>query len=112
MTMRQFAGLAVAGLIAAAALTPIHAQPLNKLERQGQELLTRLCSRCHAVGRTGTSPRKQAPPLRTIAQRYDVADLVAQLQEGFTGPHPDMPTFTFTRNASRAVEAYLNAIQK
>jgi len=108
------------GMLRGAALTalvcvlaaPAGAQQLNRLERRGQVLLTKLCSDCHAVGITGRSPRPNAPELRSITKRYDVDDLVAQLREGFTGPHPDMPTFRFTRQDAEAVQAYLHMIQK
>lgn len=92
--------------------TTASAQELNPLEQRGRALLTKLCSNCHAVGRTGRSPRVNAPPFRSIAQRYDIADLVEQFAGGFTGPHPDMPTFTFSRDARNAVRAYLYAIQE
>ena len=98
------------GLMTAA--EPARAQQLNALERQGQALLSRFCAGCHAVGISGQSPHLLAPPFRMIAQRYDVADLVERLQEGFTAPHPDMPTFKFSRRDARAVQAYLNVIQK
>jgi cytochrome c len=91
---------------------PARAQQLNPLEQRGRAVLIKLCSDCHAVGRTGQSPRLHAPPLRSIAERYDISDLVEQLGKGFAGPHPDMPTFTFSRQARQAVQAYLNAIQR
>lgn len=99
-------------ILAMALALPAQARTFNALEKRGQALLTRMCARCHAVGLTGDSPRRQAPPLRFIARRYEIADLTAQLRTGLTGPHPDMPTFTFSRDAARAVEAYLNAIQR
>jgi mono/diheme cytochrome c family protein len=104
--------LALAAIAAAAPMAPAHAQKLTSLEQRGQTLLTRLCADCHAVGPRGISPHLLAPPFRSIAERYDIADLIDQLQEGFTAPHPDMPTFTFSRRDARAVQAYLNAIQK
>ena len=99
-------------LLLATAAQSARAQQLNLQEQRGRELLTRFCSSCHAVGRNEPSPHLLAPPFRTIAQRYDVADLMDQLQEGFTAPHPDMPTFKFSRRDARTVQAYLNAIQK
>src|SRR4051812_40370462 len=88
---------AVIALLCAACAGTADAQQLTQLERRGQALLTKLCSACHAVNRTGTSPQLLAPPFRVISERYDVADLVDQLREGFTAPHPDMPTFKFSR---------------
>src|SRR6187455_1700649 len=103
----------VAAIFLLAATTMVaRAQALTPLEQRGQTLLTRLCADCHAVGPRGISPHLLAPPFRSIAERYDIADLIDLLQEGFTAPHPDMPTFTFSRRDARAVQAYLNAIQK
>jgi cytochrome c len=103
---------ATIALLCAAYSGPADAQQLTVLERQGQVLLTKFCSACHAVNRSGASPHFRAPPFRVISQRYDVADLVEQLREGFAAPHPDMPTFKFSRQGARAAQAYLNAIQQ
>jgi mono/diheme cytochrome c family protein len=110
----RFFGIAaiVVALPLVATAGPARAQQFNPLEQRGRALLTKLCSECHAVGRTGQSPRPQAPPFRSIAQRYEIPDLVEQFRNGFTGPHPDMPTSTISRDAARAVQAYLYAIQK
>ena len=35
----------------------------------GALLAAKLCARCHAIGATGTSPDKDAPPLQTLAQK-------------------------------------------
>jgi cytochrome c len=41
--------------------TPTLAQDSGALERRGNTLLTRNCSRCHAIGTIGNSPHVQAP---------------------------------------------------
>lgn len=92
--------------------TSVGAQSLNKLEVRGRTLLTRMCAACHAVDARGRSRHILAPAFRTIGQRYDIDDLVERLREGFTAPHPDMPTFRLTRNNALAVQAYLKAIQE
>jgi cytochrome c len=112
VTMLRLACIAVVILPLAATAGPAHAQQLSSLEQRGRALLTKLCSECHAVGRTGQSPRPQAPPFRSISRRYEISDLVEQFRAGFTGPHPDMPTFTVSGQDGRAIEAYLYAIQK
>jgi hypothetical protein len=33
------------------------------------------CASCHAIGRTGESPHKLAPPFRTLGQRYPIESL-------------------------------------
>jgi cytochrome c len=88
------------------------AEPLSRLNQRGKAVLTRLCGDCHAVGSTGNSPHVLAPTFRTIENRYDIEDLVEQLRQGFTAPHPDMPTFKFTGPDAQAVRSYLRAIQE
>ena len=63
--------------------------------KRGEELLTRNCASCHAVGRTGDSPHKFAPPFRTLGQRYPIDSLEEALGEGIMSGHPDMPEFSF-----------------
>jgi mono/diheme cytochrome c family protein len=108
-TLRAFA---IAGLLGMLAAPSADAASLNRQQQRGQALLTTLCSSCHAVGPGGDSPHRLAPPFRTIESRYDIDDLVEKLREGFTAPHPDMPTFNFSRQDAQAVKAYLKAIQK
>ena len=48
---------------------------------------------CHAVGREDASPRADAPPLRTVLERYDSAALAGNMMIGVRVGHPDMPLF-------------------
>jgi cytochrome c len=99
-------GLAVTLLLAAA--YPAAAQDVKR----GEELLTRDCSHCHAVGRTGDSPNKEAPAFRTLAQRYPIESLEEALGEGIMSGHPDMPEFQFDADDVGAIIAYLKSIQQ
>jgi cytochrome c len=83
----------------------------SELERQGMALAERMCSACHAIGKTGASPRAPAPAFRDLGNRVDLDDFAHQLREGLTSGHPDMPTFRFTREDARALTAYLRSIQ-
>jgi len=67
---------------------------------------------CHAIGRSGASPRAEAPPFRTLGQRYRIEALEEALGEGLTTGHPDMPDFQFSAEEVGEVIAYLNAIQQ
>jgi mono/diheme cytochrome c family protein len=80
--------------------------------RRGEELLTRHCAMCHAVGRTGASPHAQAPALRTLSRRYKIEALEEALGEGIISGHPDMPEFRFGARDVGAVIDYLEAIQE
>ena len=80
--------------------------------KRGEDLLRRNCASCHAIGRTGDSPHKQAPAFRTLAQRYPIESLEEALGEGFMTGHPDMPEFKFDADDVGAIIAYLKSIQQ
>ena len=80
--------------------------------KRGETLLTRDCAPCHAVGRTGDSPRQEAPAFRTLGQRYPIESLEEALGEGIMSGHPDMPEFKFDADDVGAIIAYLKSIQQ
>ena len=80
--------------------------------KRGEELLRRDCGPCHAVGKTGDSPRKEAPAFRTLSQRYPIEQLEESLGEGIMSGHPDMPEFSFDADDVGAIIAYLKSIQQ
>jgi mono/diheme cytochrome c family protein len=107
--MRSFpASLAAAFMLVAAMRPAAAAEDL----KHGEALLTRDCSRCHAVGRSGDSPRKEAPAFRTLAQRYPIESLEEALGEGIMSGHPDMPEFQYEGGDVGAIIAYLKSIQQ
>jgi mono/diheme cytochrome c family protein len=83
----------------------------SELGRQGMALAERVCSPCHAIGKTGASPHAPAPAFRNLGDRVDLDDFARRLREGLTSGHSDMPTFRFTREDARALTAYLRSIQ-
>ncbi len=87
------------------------AQDTVPLQTQGQAFLSKNCAMCHAIGRTGGSPHRQAPPFRTLARRYPLEALEEGLAEGFSSGHPDMPEFVFPPDEIAAIIAYLHSIQ-
>jgi cytochrome c len=88
------------------------AQDKRALEGRGEGLLTSNCARCHAVGRTGNSTHPEAPPFRTLGQRYPIEVLAEALAEGLSSGHPDMPEFRFEVDNVDAILAYLESIQE
>jgi len=88
------------------------AQDQRTLEGRGERLLTTNCSRCHAVGRAGTSTHPEAPLFRTLGQRYPIEVLAEALAEGLSSGHPDMPEFRFEIQDVDAILAYLESIQE
>jgi cytochrome c len=101
--------IAAAALLLAAATWQAAAADDLKL---GEGLLTKNCSPCHAVGRAGDSPRKDAPAFRTLATRYPIEFLEEALGEGIMTGHPDMPEFRFDADQVGAIIAYLKSIQQ
>ncbi|BDG71461.1 hypothetical protein Rmf_13900 [Roseomonas fluvialis] len=78
----------------------------------GQRLAEQRCAACHAVGRTGASPRANAPAFRDLHNRYPVDQLAEALAEGIVTGHPDMPAFTFDRAEIEAFLAYLRSLER
>jgi mono/diheme cytochrome c family protein len=78
----------------------------------GRALLQEHCASCHAIGKTGDSPRTGAPPFRTLARSYDLDQFPRQLRRGVLSGHPDMPVFRFKPEDARAAGVYLRSIQE
>ena len=108
MINRSALCLALILLSAGAALS----QDKRALDSRGEKLLTTNCSRCHAVGRAGNSTHPEAPPFRTLGQRYPIEVLAEALAEGLSSGHPDMPEFRFEIDDVDAIIAYLGSIQE
>ena len=89
---------------------PVFAQKATPPAGRGELLLTRNCARCHAVGRTGTSPHPEAPPFRTLSRKYKIEGLAEALAEGLSTGHPDMPEFVFAAEDVGAIIDYLQSI--
>jgi mono/diheme cytochrome c family protein len=102
--MRRLAIATLAVLVSTA--TPSTAQ-----DESGEALLSTHCAMCHAVGRSGRSPHAEAPPFRSLGQRYALESLEEALGEGLLTGHPDMPEFKFTPRQVGAIVRYLRSIQ-
>ena len=98
--------------VALLSLTGISAYAAEKtLVDKGEVLVKENCSRCHAIGKEGDSPHKEAPPFRTLSARYPVTDLAESLAEGIVSGHPDMPIFVFSPHDIEAIIEYLQSVQ-
>lgn len=98
--------------VALLSLTGISAHAAEKtLVDKGEVLVKENCSRCHAIGKEGDSPHKEAPPFRTLSARYPVTDLAESLAEGIVSGHPDMPIFVFSPHDIEAIIEYLQSVQ-
>jgi cytochrome c len=82
--MTRYLLLAMAMLV-----TPVQAE--DALLAHGKALAEKNCTTCHAIGITGNSALREAPPFRYIAANYDVSKLEDALNEGVATEHPAMP---------------------
>ncbi len=103
-----FTALAAAGLLLALARPSAAGNDV----KHGAELLQRDCARCHAVGKSGASPHKDAPAFRTLGKRYPIDSLEEALAEGIVSGHPDMPEFEYDLGDVGDIIAYLKSIQQ
>jgi cytochrome c len=76
----------------------------------GRALAEKSCARCHAIGKTGRSPMREAPPFREFARKWPLDSLEEALAEGIVTAHPDMPEFQFDSEDIAALIAYLDEI--
>jgi mono/diheme cytochrome c family protein len=103
--------LVVAPAMVAAALSVSQSLALTELEQRGRTLAAGFCSGCHAIGKTGASPRAGAPPFRELDRQLDLDKFTDRLREGLLGSHRDMPMFRFDHRDANALVAYLRTIQ-
>ena len=83
----------------------------KSLVDKGEALVRTNCSPCHAIGKEGDSPHKEAPPFRTLSAKYPIDDLAESLAEGIVSGHPDMPIFVFSPHDVEAIIQYIESIQ-
>lgn len=77
---------------------------------RGRELATSLCGRCHAAGPAGASSNPEAPPFRTLGERYPIESLAEALAEGLVAGHPKMPEVQLEPQAIGDLLAYLRSL--
>ena len=106
-------GFASLGLVLlATTITQAQSAKAPSPAAQGRALLDDRCAGCHAIGRTGASPLREAPAMRTIARKYKVENLAEALAEGIVTGHPAMPEFSFEPDQIGAIIAYLKTLQR
>lgn len=77
----------------------------------GKQLVEQRCSKCHAIGRSGVSPHKDAPPFAEVVKRYPPKALEEALAEGIEVGHEDMPPFAFKADEVEQIIAYLKRLE-
>jgi tetratricopeptide (TPR) repeat protein len=78
--------------------------------QQGKSLVEKNCSPCHAVGLSGESPNKKAPPFRSLHARHPSLALREPLSRGIAAPHDEMPRFTLSGPEIDSIVAYINSL--
>ncbi|BCX17797.1 MAG: hypothetical protein KatS3mg117_1479 [Geminicoccaceae bacterium] len=78
----------------------------------GKELASALCGRCHALGPTGSSPMAEAPPFRTLHERYPIESLAEGLAEGLVTGHPAMPEARLEPEAIADLLAFIESLAR
>jgi cytochrome c len=94
-----------AGLLIASTLPALAAQAGNA--QQGQQLVERSCSSCHATDVSATVG-DGAPPLSYIAK--DNKARPAWIRGWLMDPHPPMPGIMLSRQQVENIIAYLNSL--
>lgn len=77
----------------------------------GRNIVELNCSSCHAIDVSDVSRHKEAPPFRTLSQKYPIDALAEAFAEGIYAGHPDMPQFEATPEQIDAIIAYMESIQ-
>lgn len=101
---------ALAGCVSGAAQSSPPAAALNLVE-EGRSIAEVRCASCHAIGAAGESRLPEAPPFRTLSERYPVNALEEAFAEGILVGHPAMPEFRFEPHEIDAIVAYLQSVQ-
>lgn len=101
--------------LSALALIGCNAQsdPVQDDLSMGQEIVKTSCLSCHVETKAkAPGPRADAPPLSTIAGRYNFESLTDDFREHIHVGHADMPDFDFDPKEADLVVAYLKSIQE
>jgi cytochrome c len=96
-------------LVALALTSP--AMAASSSEQRGKVFAATHCGRCHAIGPTGRSPFKAAPPFRTLHLRYPVETLGEALAEGIATGHPAMPEFALSPDQIHDLLSFLKSLE-
>ena len=102
--------LAICCLVGIISVSPALSDPIEGNIAAGKVFAEKNCARCHAIGRQGDSPHKDAPPLRTISRRYPLDTLYEAFAEGIVVGHPDMPEFELDPKVITDLLAYIQSI--
>lgn len=90
---------------------PATAQDVDPDFDYGKALVEANCAACHGIGTIDQSQHPEAPPFRTLWERYPIDALEESFVEGIATGHPDMPQFTATPEQIVAIIDYIASLQ-
>lgn len=113
-------GVLLVSLVGGCTLAGAQPQPPPPGMSGGQRIAERSCGGCHAVA-SGDSKLADAPPFRTLHERYSPGGLGEILQEGMLRPslmpeegsprlHPRMPMADLDDDEVAQLKAYLGSL--
>ena len=73
----------------------------------GHGIAQERCSRCHAIEASGDSPVRNAPPFRTLHQRFPVEDIAESLAEGIMVVHDGFVEMPLQQLSPQEIEDFL-----
>lgn len=79
--------------------------------RRGKAFARANCSYCHSIDKVSRSPRREAPPFRTLHRQYPVETLADVLAEGISVTHPRMPEFQLEPGEVRDFISFLKSLE-
>ena len=97
-------------LVGIALASPVRGDPIHGDIAAGKAFAEKNCARCHAIGRKGESPNKEAPPLRILSKRYPLEGLYEAFAEGIVVGHSNMPEFELDPAVITDLLAYIQSI--
>lgn len=111
LTVPFLAGIILAACSTAPETPPSARQADPGAVLRGERLAVEYCAACQAVGAAGASPMAEAPPFRTLHERYPVTFLQEALAEGLVTAHPAMPPVELEPDQIRDLIAYLESLE-
>ena len=111
MTIRPYSFSALFGALALVLPLAAPASAVEPNPEHGKALVELNCGRCHGVGVDDESPHPQAPPFRTLSERYPIDAIEEAFAEGIVTGHPDMPEFAATPEQISDIIAYISSLQ-
>lgn len=104
-------GLYASAMLFLGLCLPASAQETAPEFDYGKALVEANCAACHGIESNDQSKHPEAPPFRTLWERYPVDALEESFVEGIATGHPDMPQFTATPEQIVAIIDYIASLQ-